>query len=89
MTVRIGLIGAGGMGRAHAERITTELSGGRIVAVADINLDNAKVVAEPLGAKAYSSGGGASSLLILALTPYSLLLSVRSMPRRGHRHSRW
>ena len=58
MTVRIGLIGAGGMGRAHAERITTELSGGRIVAVADINLDNAKVVAEPLGAKAYSSGGG-------------------------------
>ena len=51
-------IGAGGMGRAHAERITTELSGGRIVAVADINLDNAKVVAEPLGAKAYSSGGG-------------------------------
>lgn len=56
MTVRIGLIGAGGMGRAHVDRITNELSGGQIVAVADINLDGAKAVAEPLGAKAYGSG---------------------------------
>ena len=32
MTVRIGLIGAGGMGRAHLARITNELSGGEIVA---------------------------------------------------------
>ena len=37
MTVRIGLIGAGGMGRAHVERIENELAGGKIVAVADIN----------------------------------------------------
>lgn len=56
MTVRIGLIGAGGMGRAHVDRITNELSGGRIVAVADINLEGARAVAEPLGAKAYGSG---------------------------------
>ncbi len=56
MTVRIGLIGAGGMGRAHVERIETELAGGKIVAVADLNLEGAKAVAEPLGAKAYGSG---------------------------------
>ena len=56
MTVRIGLIGAGGMGRAHVERIENELAGGRIVAVADLNLEGAKAVAEPLGAKAYASG---------------------------------
>lgn len=56
MTVRIGLIGAGGMGRAHVERIEQELAGGRIVAVADIDLAGAKAVAEPLGAKAYPTG---------------------------------
>ncbi len=56
MTVRIGLIGAGGMGRAHVERIAKELAGGKVVAVADLNLEGAKAVAEPLGAKAYGSG---------------------------------
>lgn len=56
MTVRIGLIGAGGMGRAHVERITNELAGAEVVAAADINLDAAKAVAEPLGAKAYADG---------------------------------
>ena len=30
MTVRIGLIGAGGMGRAHLARIAGDLSGGQI-----------------------------------------------------------
>ena len=56
MTLRIGLIGAGGMGRAHVERIEQELAGGRIVAVADVNLEGARAVADPLGAKAYASG---------------------------------
>ena len=50
MTVRIGLIGAGGMGRAHLARITNELSGGEIVAVADIDHDAAVRAAEPYGA---------------------------------------
>ncbi|ARD42087.1 Gfo/Idh/MocA family protein [Actinomyces gaoshouyii] len=55
MTVRIGLIGAGGMGRAHLARIQDDLSGGEIVAVADINPDAARSAAEPYGAKAYVS----------------------------------
>jgi len=56
MTVRIGLIGAGSMGRAHVDRITQELAGGTIVAVADVNPDNARAVAEPLGATVYATG---------------------------------
>ena len=55
MTVRIGLIGAGGMGRAHLARIAGVLSGGEIVAVADINHEAAVSAAEPYGAKAYDS----------------------------------
>ncbi|BAW92541.1 inositol 2-dehydrogenase/D-chiro-inositol3-dehydrogenase [Actinomyces sp. Chiba101] len=55
MTVRIGLIGAGGMGRAHLARIHDDLSAGEIVAVADINFDAAKSAAEPYGAKAYAT----------------------------------
>ena len=55
MTVRIGLIGAGGMGRAHLARIANDLSGGEIVAVADINHEAAVSAAEPYGAKAYDS----------------------------------
>ena len=56
MTVRIGLIGAGGMGRAHVERIEKELAGGTIVAVADLNPEAAAQVAQPLGATVYGSG---------------------------------
>ena len=44
------------MGRAHVERITHELAGAQVVAVADINLDAARAVADPLGARAYSDG---------------------------------
>nr|WP_300337394.1 Gfo/Idh/MocA family oxidoreductase [Actinomyces sp.] len=55
MTVRIGLIGAGGMGRAHLARIHDDLAGARITAVADIVLDAARAAAEPYGAKAYDS----------------------------------
>ena len=55
MTARIGLVGAGGMGRAHLARIAGVLSGGEIVAVADINHEAAVSAAEPYGAKAYDS----------------------------------
>ena len=55
MTVRIGLIGAGGMGRAHLARIAGVLSGGEIAAVADINHDAAVSAAQPYGARACDS----------------------------------
>lgn len=55
MTVRIGLIGAGGMGRAHLERVHNNLVGAQVAAVADIVLDVARSAAEPYGAKVYGS----------------------------------
>jgi len=57
MTVRIGVVGPGGMGQAHIERIQNELAGGRVVAVSDIDAAHAQRVAEPLGAKVFASGG--------------------------------
>jgi myo-inositol 2-dehydrogenase / D-chiro-inositol 1-dehydrogenase len=55
MTVRIGMIGPGGMGQAHIERIHTVIAGGRVVAVSDVNAENAQAVAERIGATAYPS----------------------------------
>ncbi len=56
MTLRIGMIGPGGMGQAHIERIHTVIAGGRVTGVADVNLDNAKAVAERIGATVYATG---------------------------------
>jgi myo-inositol 2-dehydrogenase/D-chiro-inositol 1-dehydrogenase len=56
MTVRIGIIGPGGMGQAHIARITNVLSGGKVVAVSDLDVDRAKAVAVPLGATVYPDG---------------------------------
>ncbi len=49
MTVRIGMIGPGGMGQAHIERIHTVIAGGRVVAVSDVDPARAAEVAERIG----------------------------------------
>jgi myo-inositol 2-dehydrogenase/D-chiro-inositol 1-dehydrogenase len=49
MTVRIGMIGPGGMGKAHIQRIHSVIAGGRVVGVSDLNADNAKAVADSIG----------------------------------------
>ncbi len=53
MTVRIGMIGPGGMGQAHIDRIHTVIAGGRVVAVCDVDEVRAKEVAARIGATAY------------------------------------
>ena len=55
MTLRIGMIGPGGMGKAHIERIHTVISGGRVTGVSDVNHDNALAVAERIGGTAFES----------------------------------
>ncbi|HEX7538000.1 MAG TPA: Gfo/Idh/MocA family oxidoreductase [Dermatophilaceae bacterium] len=55
MTLRIGMIGPGGMGRAHIDRIHSVIAGGRVVAVSDINADNAQAVAGSIGAKTFAT----------------------------------
>ncbi|MCA0296480.1 MAG: Gfo/Idh/MocA family oxidoreductase [Actinobacteria bacterium] len=54
MTVRIGMIGPGGMGKAHIARIHSVIAGGRVVAVSDVNPDNAATVAERIGGVAFA-----------------------------------
>ena len=44
MTVRIGVIGTGAIGRDHARRIQSVLAGGEIVALSDVNRASAEVV---------------------------------------------
>lgn len=44
MTVRIGVIGTGAIGRDHARRINQVLAGGRIVALSDVNRASAEAV---------------------------------------------
>lgn len=58
MTLNIGVIGTGAIGRDHIRRCSKVLQGGRIVAVNDINRDSAtKVVSElKLDAQVYDNG---------------------------------
>lgn len=58
MSLKIGVIGTGAIGREHIHRITNKLSGAEVVAVTDINLDHAKEVVEKekLNAKVYKDG---------------------------------
>jgi myo-inositol 2-dehydrogenase/D-chiro-inositol 1-dehydrogenase len=58
MTLRIGVIGTGAIGRDHIRRITNDLTGGEIVAVTDVNVESARnVVSElHLNAKIYENG---------------------------------
>ena len=55
--LKIGVIGCGGMGRNHIERITNRIQGAEVVAVADTFEENAKLGAEIAGcSKIYSEG---------------------------------
>ncbi|MFP5107317.1 Gfo/Idh/MocA family protein [Neobacillus sp. C211] len=46
MTLRFGVVGTGAIGREHIDRITNKLSGGKIVAVTDVNQESAKQTVE-------------------------------------------
>lgn len=47
--LRIGLVGTGSIGKTHIERINSTLQGGRVVAVADVNVEFGKSVADKYG----------------------------------------
>lgn len=57
MTLRIGVIGIGMIGQDHIRRITQVLSGGRVVALSDVDQGRARKIAQDLpGARVYATG---------------------------------
>jgi myo-inositol 2-dehydrogenase / D-chiro-inositol 1-dehydrogenase len=58
MTVRIGVIGTGAIGRDHARRINQVLAGGEIVALSDVNRASAEAVKADIafGAEVFATG---------------------------------
>jgi myo-inositol 2-dehydrogenase/D-chiro-inositol 1-dehydrogenase len=56
MTLRIGVVGTGQMGRYHVERLAGSIPDAEVVAVSDVYVEGAKQVAEQVGARAYSDG---------------------------------
>jgi myo-inositol 2-dehydrogenase / D-chiro-inositol 1-dehydrogenase len=55
MTLRVGVVGTGTMGQEHIRRLAG-VPGAEVVAVSDVNAEQAKRVAETVGARAYSDG---------------------------------
>ena len=66
MTLNIGLIGAGRIGRLHAGNLATRIPNARLAAVADIDLDAAKSVADEMNVET-------------AVTEYAELLSDKDL----------
>ena len=58
MTLKIGVIGTGAIGRDHARRINQVLAGGKIVALSDVNRASAEAVRADIApdAKVYATG---------------------------------
>ena len=56
MTLRIGVVGTGQMGRYHVERLAGGIPDAEVVAVSDVYVEGAKQVAEQVGARAYADG---------------------------------
>ncbi|MFC5218293.1 Gfo/Idh/MocA family oxidoreductase [Streptomyces coerulescens] len=56
MTVRIGVIGAGWIGKEHIKRLTDTVTGARVTAITDIDGARAAVAAAPVGARVLPYG---------------------------------
>lgn len=56
MDLRIGVIGTGAIGREHTKRLSEKITGCRVVAVADINVEGARKLGEEYEAKVYQEG---------------------------------
>ena len=55
MTVNVGIIGAGRIGRVHADSLTSRIPGARALAIADISAESARSAAETHGIADYTA----------------------------------
>ncbi|VBB09792.1 Hypothetical protein LUCI_5090 [Lucifera butyrica] len=56
MDLRVGVIGTGAIGEDHIRRLTHTVTGANVVALSDINVQNARRIADKYGAKFYATG---------------------------------
>jgi myo-inositol 2-dehydrogenase / D-chiro-inositol 1-dehydrogenase len=56
VTLDIGVVGTGMMGQDHVQRLATSVPHAKVVAVSDVNLEQAKRVGESVAARVYSDG---------------------------------
>ena len=56
MTIRVGVIGTGGIGTDHAQRIASGISGAVLTAVTDVDIARAQQVAQSVGARVCADG---------------------------------
>jgi myo-inositol 2-dehydrogenase / D-chiro-inositol 1-dehydrogenase len=56
MTLRIGVVGTGMMGQDHVRRLASSIRHAKVVAVSDVNVEQAKRVGESIEARVYSDG---------------------------------
>jgi myo-inositol 2-dehydrogenase / D-chiro-inositol 1-dehydrogenase len=56
MTLRIGVVGTGMMGQDHVQRLASSIRHAKVVAVSDVNVEQAKRVGESIEARVYSDG---------------------------------
>jgi myo-inositol 2-dehydrogenase/D-chiro-inositol 1-dehydrogenase len=56
VTLNVGVVGTGMMGQDHVRRLATAVPNARVVAVSDVNLEQAKRVGEGVGARVFSDG---------------------------------
>jgi myo-inositol 2-dehydrogenase/D-chiro-inositol 1-dehydrogenase len=56
MDLRVGVIGTGAIGEDHIRRLTNIINGAKVVALSDINVKNAKKIADKYDAKFYETG---------------------------------
>ena len=55
MTIKMGIVGAGRIGRLHADILTTRIPGARVLAIADIFAESARSAAEQYGIADYTA----------------------------------
>lgn len=54
--LRVGIVGAGAIGRTHIERINNVLQGAKVTACSDVNIDLGQSVAKKYGCRFYADG---------------------------------